>query len=109
MGIVNTNTYLKIYKIKTIREISPQELKRRWRILIQKYHPDHKPYGDADKFRIVNNAYHYLVELKKDDIKKESKIFYNNKDLLFYGNGSVYSQIKKRWIKFKGQKINVTA
>ena len=41
-------------------EFCPKELKRRWRILCQKYHPDHKPHGNKEHFEFVQEAYAYL-------------------------------------------------
>lgn len=52
-----------------LEEFSPKELKRRWRVLCQKYHPDHG--GLREHFEFVQEAYEYL---KKHCIgKKDSK------------------------------------
>ena len=96
--------YFKAFKITSIKVITHQELKRRYRILARKYHPDTG--GTAGQFRFVQDAYEYLVQLRDDFIKSQNKKFFNNKDLRFYGDGSVYNTKKSRWVKFKGQKIN---
>jgi curved DNA-binding protein CbpA len=96
--------YFKAFKITSIKIITHQELKRRYRILSKKYHPDKG--GTENQFRFVHDAYKYLINLRNDFIKQQNKKFYNNKDLIFYADGSIYSKSKKRWIKFRGQKIN---
>lgn len=51
--------YQRLFGIKTsIVEFCPKELKRRWRILVQKYHPDHG--GQKEHFEFVQEAYAYL-------------------------------------------------
>ena len=105
METVNINIYFEIFKIQTIEKITLKELKRRWRILLLKYHPD-KPGGDGNKTILINDAYSYIVARRKEFEKKESKKFFN-KNFYFYGDGSIYNLEKKRWIKFKGNIINV--
>jgi len=101
----NTTLYFKIFKIEKISDVTPIELKRRYRILVQKYHPDKKPYGNANKFKIIQNSYEYLTVLMNEFIKKEDRKFFNN-DFLYYNDGSIYSISKKRWVKIKGKIIN---
>ena len=99
--------YFRAFKIKSIKVITHQELKRRYRILSKKYHPDRG--GTAGQFRFIHDAYEYLVKLRDDFLKQQSKKFYNKKHLLFYGDGSIYDTKKARWVKFKGQVINTKA
>lgn len=105
--MVTVDKYFKAFKITSIKAITHQELKRRYRILARKYHPDTG--GTAGQFRFVNEAYEYLVKLRDDFLKQQSKKFYKNKYLLFYSDGSVYNITKKRWVKFKGKVINTKA
>lgn len=46
------------------RDASPEEIKRAFRQLAQKYHPD-KPGGDAEKFKQINEAYQVLSDPEK--------------------------------------------
>lgn len=104
---ITTNTYFKIFKIEKVSDIDLKELLRRYRILIHKYHPDHPPYGNHEKFILIQEAYEYLTTLIKEYRKKESIKFFNNPHYLFYSDGSVYSLSKKRFIKIKGKTINI--
>ena len=99
--------YFKVFKINSIKAITHQELKRRYRILVRKYHPDAG--GTAGQFRLIHDAYEYLVSLRDDFLKIQNKKFYKNNYFLFYSDGSVYSITKKRWVRFKGQNINTKA
>lgn len=102
--MVNTNQYFRAFQIKKVSDISLKELKRRYRILVKKYHPDKG--GNAAKFRFVNDAYKYIEKLVIAHEKLQNNKFFNNKRYLFYGNGSVYDTQKGRWVKLKGVKIN---
>lgn len=96
---VNTNKYFKLFKIEKISELTPQEFKRRYRILAMKYHPDKG--GNQRHFTFVLDAYNYLKKLMKEHLKKENKKFYN-KNFVYYSNGSIYDKKSQRWIKIKG-------
>lgn len=102
--MVIVDKYFRAFKIKHISEIDLREIKRRYKVLANKYHPDHG--GTNDQFRFVHDAFTYLTNLRKDFEKKENKKFFRNKNLLFYGDGSVYDTKKGRWVKWKGKKIN---
>jgi len=104
----NTSLYFKIFKIEKISDITPKELKRRYRILVQKYHPDKKPHGNAEKFKVIHNAYEYLCGLMKEFLKQETEKFFNN-DFLYYSDESIYSISKKRWVKVKGNIVDTKA
>jgi DnaJ-class molecular chaperone len=67
--------YKRLFGIEgSLIEFKPEELKRRWKVLVTKYHPDHKPYGNADHFRFVQEAYAYLkTKCKGISIKEEEK------------------------------------
>lgn len=54
--------YYEILGVK--RDASPEEIKRAFRELAQKYHPD-KPGGDAEKFKQINEAYQVLSDPEK--------------------------------------------
>lgn len=103
METANTNKYLKAFKIKNISEISKIEIKRRYRILANKYHPDKG--GNSNTFRFCHEAYQYLLKLREDFDKKESKKFFN-KDFAYYADGSIYDIKNGKWLKFKGQIID---
>ena len=96
--------YFKTFKISNIKNITPHELKRRYRILVQKYHPDH---GGRDyQFRFIQESYKYLKVLVEQNIKNQNNRFFNNKRYLFYGDKSVYDTKKRRWAKWKGKIID---
>ena len=94
---MNTDTYFKIFKIEKIKTITLRELKRRYGILAKKYHPDRG--GNHNKMVLINDAYKYLIVLVRQNIKKQDKLFFNNKYLIFYGDGSIYDKKKSRWIR----------
>lgn len=94
--------YFYAFKISHIKEIDQKELKRRFRILAKKYHPDHG--GTSAQFRFVNEAYRYLKKLREDFCLKESRKFFTKK-YKFYSDGSIYDTRNKRWILYKGKNI----
>jgi len=100
---VNTDLYFKIFKIKKISEITKHELKRRYKILALKYHPDKKPYGNTEKFKIIHNAFEYIGNELKKYLKKEDEKFFNS-DFHFYGDGSIYNIKLKKWMRLKNEK-----
>lgn len=54
------------YKVLGVsKNAGSEEIKRAFRELAQKYHPD-KPGGDAEKFKEVNEAYQVLSDLEKE-------------------------------------------
>lgn len=56
--------YKKAFGIETPLEVfPPKELKRRWRFLCQKYHPDHG--GNERAFQFVQEAYQALKKEQK--------------------------------------------
>lgn len=97
---MDTDKYFRIFKIKSVSEISMQELKRRYRVLVNKYHPDK---GGTDRqFCLVQDAYNYVLARLVEFIEKEQVKFYN-KDFLYYGDGSIYDTKQGRWRKFGGK------
>jgi molecular chaperone DnaJ len=56
---------------------SEEEIKRAYRILAKRYHPDKNP-GYEDKFRAITNAYNFLLEHKNDIPEKTSSKEINN-------------------------------
>jgi curved DNA-binding protein CbpA len=102
---MNTDKYFRIFKINKISDISMAELKRRYRILAMKYHPDKG--GNSAKFVIIQDAYNYIKPLIERYQQIENRKFFNKK-FLYYGDGSIYDTEKGRWIKLKGRKINST-
>lgn len=97
---MNTDKYFKIFKIKSAKEISLDELKRRRRILSHKYHPDHG--GTTKQFCLVTEAYNYILQRIIEFIESEQVKFYNE-DFIYYGDGSIYDKKQKRWRKIKGK------
>jgi hypothetical protein len=102
-------SYLKMFKIQSA-EISKNELKRRYRILLKKYHPDLQG-GSVPKTQLINEAYRYLLDLAiqhEERIEKIRKRKFKvlNKKFYFYADGSVIDRRKNRVVKFKGRKIN---
>jgi len=102
MGTVNTSDYFKLFKIKKIKEITLKQIKSTYKALALKHHPDHQ--GDVTKFRFIKDAYDYIVLLKKQELEKESKKFFNP-DFRFYSKNSIYDIKKKRWIRVKGKNL----
>lgn len=43
-------------------KINEKELKKRYRVLAKKYHPDTNKKETQDKFILINDAYTYLME-----------------------------------------------
>jgi len=103
---MNTDKYFKIFKIKNISDINYYELKRRYRILVKKYHPDKG--GSSSQFRLIQDSYEYILSLLKDLYKKENKKFFNDR-YFYYGDGSIYDLKEKKWRKVKGKIININA
>lgn len=103
--MTTTSDYFKIFKIKKITDIDKEELKRRFRILVQKYHPDKPVHGSQRKFVLIQDAYAYLKREMESLSNKETKKFFN-KRFSFYGT-SVFDNKTKRWVKIKGKRINI--
>lgn len=104
-------SYFKIFKIQSSDNITKIELRRRYRILLKKYHPDIQG-GSTSKTQKINDAYKYLLDLavrkeieNLEIIKRRFKVL--NEKYYFYADGSVIDRRKNRVIKFKGRKINV--
>ena len=58
------NDYYKILGID--KTASKEEIKKAYKKLAKKYHPDNKETGDEQKFKEVQNAYETLI----DDVKR---------------------------------------
>lgn len=60
------------YKILGVsRQATPDEVKKAYRALSKKYHPDNIKTGDADKFKELQTAYK-LIESGEADLQFES-------------------------------------
>lgn len=99
--MITIDTYYKIFKITDISVVSKKELKRRYRILVRKYHPDKG--GTDDHFRLIQNAYEYLepkcqekAEVKEQK-KPQPKLNPKKSRFLYYSDGSIYDVKKARW------------
>lgn len=79
--MITVDKYYSIFKIKNIKKISLKELKRRYRILSKKYHPDVG--GSKKKFQLIGEAYSHLQGQIELIIENENKKFFNSKHLLF--------------------------
>lgn len=99
--------YFRLFKIENYKKISLSELKRRYRILCLKTHPDRG--GSSAQFRLVQDAYQYIKNLIEKYLKEESEKIYKDKNHLYYSDGSVFDKKSKRWKIYKGRKINVKA
>lgn len=106
MSTANTDKYFKAFQIKKISDISEAELKRRYRILAKKYHPDRG--GSAVQFRFVHDAYAYLKKRMAEFKRIQNKKFFLKK-YHYYSDGSIYDKEKKRWVKVKGRIIDTHA
>jgi len=111
--------YKKAFGIETSLSVfPPKELKRRWRILCKKYHPDHG--GREKHFAFVQEAYQALkreqenlIKLGKlKEVKEKNEI--NEIIINLKGGGYAYiwdigeSNFKKRyeWEKTHGVNLN---
>ena len=105
--------YFKAFKANPDDLPSSKELKRRYRILLNKYHPD-KPNGDTEKTKFITVAYTYVSKKVKENEDKEKerqqrKLNSLNKKFYFYSDGTIYDRVAQRIVKYKGRKINVNA
>jgi len=97
---IDSDFYFKIFNIEKISDINRKELKRRYRILVRKYHPDNKEFGNAAKFRLIQDANEYIKRLLDDFLKEDDKKFFNP-NFYFYGDGSIYDLKNKKWARLK--------
>lgn len=115
--------YKRLFGIKVpLEEFSPKELKRRWRVLCQKYHPDHG--GLREHFEFVQEAYAYLKKHCKGIKDSQASSFESeieiNEIKVKTENGYMYlwdvgePDFKKRYEfekrhpdRFKGKNLNV--
>ena len=92
---MNENPY-KILELN--KNASKEEIKKKYRVLSLKYHPD-RPEGNEEKFKEINKAYSIL-----SDVGERSK--YDNKQPVFKGNNDMdfFNQIFgiNRFNNFKG-------
>lgn len=71
--MIDVAKYKRLFGIKVpIVEFSPVVLKHRWRVLCQKYHPDHG--GKEEYFNFVQEAYEYLKPICKGTKLDDSEI-----------------------------------
>lgn len=100
--------YKRLFGIKIeLVEFCPTELKRRWRILCQKYHPDHG--GKNNHFDFVQEAYAYLKDkCKGTKIEEEEKFvddFYGIREIKIRDNFHLWdigeANFKKRTEHYK--------
>lgn len=67
---MDLTTAIQIFEFNDFRDITREELKKRYRKLAMKHHPDHG--GDAEKFKVLNDANSLLLSQVKlfERIKK---------------------------------------
>lgn len=99
---MTTDRYFHIFKIKKISDISKKELKRRYRILVQKYHPDKPITGNAEKFKLIQTAYEYIQRCMKEYMDEQDKKFFNP-NYFYYADGSIYDVKEKKWLRLKDE------
>ena len=63
---------------------NPKEIQKAYRVMAFKYHPD-KPAGDADKFKLVNEAYEILIEGRYPKRKETSLLADDERVMAFIG------------------------
>ena len=74
------------YKILQVRrDASMQEIKKAFRTLAKKYHPDKNPNNPkaAEIFKTLNDAYMLLSDVQKRKAYKEVQIFFKMKSNLY--------------------------
>ena len=98
---LTTDGYFRLFGIKKVSDISKYELKRRYRKLALRYHPDRSRDNGA-KFKEVHKAYEYIGDRLIEFLKEDDKKFFNS-DFHFYGDGSIYNIKDKRWVRLKDQ------
>jgi curved DNA-binding protein CbpA len=93
--------YYRLFKIEDIAKVTEIGLKRKYRSLVLKFHPDHG--GSADQFRYILDAYAYLVHERQRASKKSHGIRYTvtqDKKFYHYGDGSIFDIEKNRWKQY---------
>ncbi|GAK14579.1 J domain-containing protein [Geomicrobium sp. JCM 19039] len=55
----HVDEYLQIFEFESTDQVSADELRRRYRIMAKRYHPD-SPTGDVHKFKRVKEAYEHI-------------------------------------------------
>ena len=68
-------------------------------------HPDRG--GSDAKFLLVQDAYAYLKDKVSEYVTEKNRKIFDDKDHLYYGDGSVYNIKDKRWTIFKGKKVDI--
>ena len=67
LNLETIEKYKRLFQINIpLDKFSSNELKRRWKILVKKYHPDKG--GNSEHFRFVQDAYSYLKNYTNDNI-----------------------------------------
>ena len=93
--------YLRLFKIEDIAKHTEADLKRKFRVLALKFHPDKG--GRADQFRYIQDAYAYLLHERQKIGKKNQGIRYTvtqDKKFYHYGDGSIFDIEKNRWKRY---------
>ena len=117
---MNVPKYKRLFGIKgSLSHFCPSELKRRWRILCKKYHPDHG--GAQEHFEFVQEAYAYLKKYCKGTGKKEPiqdieeiEVKLGNGDYMYIWDTGYPPNPKKRHDyetkhphRFRGRNLNI--
>lgn len=92
--------YFVLFRVKKITELDEKELKRRYRFLAHRYHPDKG--GTSSQFRMVQEAYEYILGI----INNKQPAFKPNKTTgpqkyYCYSDGSIFDIEKNRWMNKK--------
>jgi curved DNA-binding protein CbpA len=94
--------YLRLFEIKDISKVTEDALKRKYRFLCLRFHPDQG--GKPEQFRYVHAAYEYLLAEHQKVGKKNQGIRYtvtDDKKFYHYGDGSIFDIEKNRWKRYK--------
>lgn len=94
--------YFKLFQVKDISKVTESELKRKYRLLVLKFHPDKG--GLPAQFRYVHDAHEYLLAERKKISKKNQGIRFTvteDKKFYHYGDGSIFDIKKNRWKQYK--------
>lgn len=91
------------------KESSPEEIRKQYKLLANKYHPDNKSDGDNEKFKEINHAYEVLSDPEKRkvyDLYGEDKL--NNDKYSYHEEESKDSIRKVKKCKDKTHFIHIS-
>jgi len=99
---MNLNECYKLFGLKHIKETDEIDLKKRYRKLAMKFHPDKG--GKREQFQFIQNSYECLIAECQMYSRKQRGIRHTvsiDKQFYHYGDGSIFDTEKNRWKRYK--------